>query len=61
MKYIILKIVSFIGLGLTLIPSILVFTGIISFDSHITLMMVGMLCWFLTAPFWINKGEAEKA
>jgi hypothetical protein len=60
MNNIILKMISFIGLGLTIIPSILVFTGVISFDAHITLMIIGMLCWFLTAPFWINKVAAEK-
>ena len=57
---IILKLISYIGLLLTVVPSILVFLGIIELDFHKTLMFVGMLLWFLTAPFWMNtKGEQE--
>lgn len=51
----ILKILSFIGLGLTIVPSFLVFMLVISHDMHINLMGTGMVLWFVTAPFWINK------
>ncbi len=54
-KISLLKILSFIGLGLTIIPSILVYLGTISHDMHINLMAAGMITWFVTAPFWINK------
>lgn len=52
----ILKLLSFIGLALTLVPSVLVFRDVISFDTHTTLMIFGMLLWFGTSPFWM-KGK----
>jgi len=54
---IILKIVSLIGLGLTLIPSFLVFAGTIEFESNKILMFVGTLLWFTTVPFWMKKSS----
>ena len=54
-----LKLLSYIGLVLTLLPSFLVFSGVISLDSHKTLMFIGTLLWFGTAPFWMNK-KAEQ-
>jgi len=53
-------ILSYIGLGLTLIPSILVFHGDISGDQNKYLMMVGTILWFVTAPFWMNKKKEVK-
>ncbi|MFT2010478.1 hypothetical protein ACMA1I_17520 [Pontibacter sp. 13R65] len=53
--HILLKLISYIGLLLTVVPSILVFLGQIELSFHKTLMFVGMLMWFLTAPFWLNK------
>jgi len=55
----ILKILSFIGLGLTLIPSFLVFQGIIEPSLSKTLMLVGTIIWFATAPQWLNKFQEE--
>jgi len=56
MKFLV-KIISYTGLGLTLIPSFLVFTGNMSFDSSKMLMFIGTIIWFVTAPGWINKAE----
>ena len=53
-----LRILSYIGLLLTVVPSVLVFAGSISLDLHKQLMAAGMLLWFLTAPFWMNLKEA---
>lgn len=55
----ILKIVSYIALLLTVIPSILVFTGTIELETHKLLMLFGTIVWFLTAPFWLNKKAVE--
>jgi hypothetical protein len=52
-----LKIGSFIGLGLTVMPAFLVFLGTITWDTHAFLMAVGALLWFATAPFWMIKEE----
>ncbi len=49
------KILSFIGLGLTVIPSFLVFSGSLTLDQHKTYMLIGTILWFVTAPMWMNK------
>jgi hypothetical protein len=41
-----LRIVSWLGLGLTLVPSILVFAGQIEASTHKWLMLLGLLLWF---------------
>lgn len=46
----ILRIIGIVGLGLTIIPSILVFVGSLSFETNKPLMLVGMVLWFLVAP-----------
>lgn len=51
------KIISYISLGLTVIPSFLVFTGNISLDSGKMLTLVGTIIWFVSAPSWMNKVE----
>lgn len=49
-----LKILSFAGLGLTIVPSLLVFAGQLEMQTNLRLMVVGMLLWFGTAVFWIK-------
>lgn len=58
-KYIV-RICSFIGLVLTLIPSIMVFNGIIEKETHFNLMVVGLLLWFLSAPFWLKDSSPDQ-
>jgi len=55
----ILKILSFIGLILTVVPSFMVFSGSITLDMHKWLMLIGTLVWFFTAPFWMNKKAVD--
>lgn len=52
----ILKGISYVGLLLTVIPSFLVFSGAIELAAHKHLMWIGMVLWFVTAPFWVKKG-----
>ncbi len=54
---ILLIILSAIGLGLTIVPSVLVFIQDISLESHKQFMLIGMILWFATAPFWIKEQE----
>jgi len=54
-----LKILSAIGLILTLAPSFMVFSGTISLDMDKWLMLIGTIIWFFTAPFWMNKKAEE--
>ena len=50
-----LKIISYLGLAATIIPSVLVFNGAMDLKTHFTFMVVGMAMWFLTSPFWMKK------
>ncbi|MBO8130033.1 MAG: hypothetical protein H0Z29_00785 [Candidatus Marinimicrobia bacterium] len=55
----VLKILSFAGLILTVIPSFFVFAGIISLEVNKNLMIIGTILWFATSPFWINKEKTN--
>ncbi len=55
MKRTLLGILAISGLALTLLPSVLVFTGALSGPANKVLMAVGMLLWFAAAPFWIGR------
>jgi len=48
-------IISFIGLGLTIIPSILILTGHATMDQNKNLMLFGTILWFGTVALWMNK------
>lgn len=50
-----LKIGSFLGLALTLVPPITFFVGNLELSLMKGYMGIGMVLWFVTAPFWINK------
>lgn len=54
----ILKIISLIGLLLTIVPAFLVFSGTIALEVHYTLMLFGTILWFGSAPFWMLKKKA---
>ena len=49
-----LKLASLVGLLLTVVPAFLVFAGTITWQTHATLMLVGTVLWFATAPFWMH-------
>ncbi len=49
------KVLSAIGLALTVIPSFYVFVGSITWQTHADLMLGGTVLWFVTAPFWMKK------
>ncbi len=51
----VLKIISCLGLALTIIPSLFVFKGVIDIKVHYQFMIVGMIMWFGTAPFWMKS------
>lgn len=55
-----LKLVSFVGLGLTVVPAFLVFAGTITWDTHAALMLVGTIAWFATSPFWMPEEIPEE-
>lgn len=51
-----LKFVSYLGLALTVVPSLFVFTGALSLPTYKLLMLIGTFCWLVTAPWWVNRG-----
>lgn len=53
-----LKIAAALALGLTIVPSFLVFFGVISWTTHAGLMTAGMVLWFATAS-WYRKPSAD--
>ena len=55
-----LKIISFTGLALTIVPSILIFKGVIEMKTHYLLMSIGFVLWFASAPFWMTSKSPEE-
>jgi hypothetical protein len=53
-----MSILAIIALGLTVIPSVLVFNEVITLDVHKKLMAGGALLWFVTAPIWFKKSKS---
>ncbi len=49
-----LRLASYSGLALSIVPAFLVFQEVISKDLYFQLIIVGMLLWFSTAVFWIK-------
>jgi hypothetical protein len=49
-----LKLVSYAGLALSIVPAVLVFKGMIGWPAYQVLMIVGMLLWFGAAVLWIK-------
>ena len=53
-----LKCFAIIGLLATIVPSILVFTGTIELGIHKNIMGIGMVLWFVTAPFFMKRKKS---
>ena len=55
-----LKLLSWLGLALTLLPSLLVFGGVLSLETYKTIVLAGSILWLATAPFWINRDPGRE-
>ena len=55
----ILRPISYLGLALSLLPSLFFANGMITMQTSKTIMVVGMFLWFGTAVFWIKKSSFE--
>jgi hypothetical protein len=51
----VLKIISYTGLGLTIIPSILFLMDEIELSQLKLFMFIGVFVWFGSAVFWVGK------
>lgn len=49
------KLISIVGLALTVGPSFLVFAEVMAWSTHAALMLVGAVLWFGSAPFWLGR------
>lgn len=61
MKNSIIKIISYLALAGTIIPSLMVFFSGLDLQQNKNIMAVSMIIWFATAPFWINRKSEEEA
>jgi len=52
---ILLSSLAFVGLLATVLPAILVCFGAIELGTHKTIMAIGMILWFVTAPFFMKR------
>ena len=52
-----LQVVSFFGLGLSLVPAFMLYAGAIETQTYLNIMLLGMFLWFGSAIFWIKKDE----
>ena len=52
-----LKLISYLGLALSIVPAMLVFAGKITLQTNLNLMILGMLLWFGTSIFWIKRDK----
>jgi hypothetical protein len=52
-----LVVISILSLFITIVPSFLVFAGVMTLEMNKTLMLIGTIAWFVTAPSWMNKKE----
>ena len=53
------SVIAILALGLTVIPSILVFNEVIDIGLHKKLMAAGAVLWFVSAPLWFRKKRAH--
>jgi hypothetical protein len=50
-----LRLISYFGLVLTVVPSFLMFAGRIDRPVYLNLLIAGMILWFGSGVFWIKK------
>lgn len=51
----ILQLISLLGLLLTIVPPVFLFSGNINHETQNFLMLVGAFTWFISAFFWLGK------
>ncbi|MDQ8179362.1 hypothetical protein [Pelagicoccus sp. SDUM812005] len=55
----ILKVLSYLGLAMTVLPSVLVFAGKMEKELHYSVMIAGMVLWFVTAVLWVKPDQHQ--
>ena len=49
-----LRVLSYLGLALSVVPAFLVFAKALPLDTYKSLLLAGTLLYVATAPWWIN-------
>jgi hypothetical protein len=49
------KAISFFGLVLMLLSSVLIFNGVMPRPTYHVFAMIGTIAWFATVPFWMKR------
>ena len=55
-----LKLVSYCGLALSIVPAVLVFTETIEKGTYLNLLILGTVMWFGSAIFWIKPDHQQE-
>lgn len=50
-----LPVISFVGLALVIVPACLYLAGSTDKSQMKTLMLVGTVLWFVSAPLWMGR------
>ncbi len=53
----VIKLISFSGLALTLIPAVLFFKDLVGKNTYYNLMLYGTILWFSSAIFWVRRDD----
>jgi hypothetical protein len=53
----ILRIISYLGLAITVLAPLLLWAGKLEMATNLLLLNIGMILWFGTAIFWIKPHE----
>ena len=53
------RVLSWLALAGTIVPSILFFNGQITLDQTKLWMLAGTVLWFATAPVWMDRPPGE--
>jgi hypothetical protein len=54
-----LKLISYLGLALSVVPPLLVWTGRLDMATNYVLLNIGMVLWFGSAILWIKPDKHE--
>jgi hypothetical protein len=53
----VLQIISWIALAMTVLPSIVYFSGNMELERVKWLLILATVVWFVVTPFWMGKKE----
>ena len=53
----VLQIISWIALAMTVLPSVVYFSGNMELDRVKWLLIFASVVWFVVTPFWMGKKE----